>query len=140
MKINIKRDIKFCVIWISSVTVAKYLPMKIPYCLNHVYQYSHHQSKLFPHGILCFQVYIKSLQRNFQKSRLQKRMLKFFLTFHMILKIFFQNYPLNIINAHQSLAKRLRSREQGLGESSGFSHPLERGCGDWWGVVTASYA
>ena len=70
----------------------------------------------------------------------QKRMLNFFLTFHMILKIFFQNYSLNIINAHQLLAERLQGREQGLGESSGLSHSLGRRCGDWWGVVTASHA
>ena len=60
-------------------------------------------------------------------------MLKSFLTFHMIFKIFFQNYSLSIINAHQSLAKRLWGREQGLGESSGFSHPLGRKGG--WGLV-----
>ena len=66
------------------------------------------------------------------KSRLQKRMLKKFLTFHMIFKIFFHNYSLGIINAHRSLAKRLRGRERGLGESSGFSHPLGRGMGGDW--------
>ena len=68
-------------------------------------------------------------------------MLKVFLTFHMIFEIFFQNYSLSIINAHRSLAKRLRGREQGLGESSGFSHPLGKGNG--WGlvrVVTATHA
>ena len=61
-------------------------------------------------------------------------MLKFFLTFHMIFKIFFQNYSLSINNAHASLAKRLQGREQGLAESSGFSNPLGRRVdGDWWG-------
>ena len=69
--------------------------------------------------------------KKFSEIEVTEKDAKIFLTFHMILKIFFQNYPLNIINAHQSLAKRLRGREQGLGESSGFSHPLERGCGDW---------
>ena len=60
-------------------------------------------------------------------------MLNFFLTFCMIFKIFFQNYSLNIINAHQSLAKKLWSREWGLGESSGFSYPLARGNWVWIG-------
>ena len=59
-------------------------------------------------------------------------MLKDFLTFHMIFKIFFQNYSLSIINAYRSLAKRLRGRERGLVESSGFSHPLGRG--GWVGI------
>ena len=63
-------------------------------------------------------------------------MLKFFLAFHMIFKIFFQNYSLSIINAHQSLAKTLRGKERGLVESSGFSYPR----GDWVGVVTAFHA
>ena len=38
----------------------------------------------------------------------------------MIFKIFFENYSLSIINAHQSLAKRLQSREWGLDESLEF--------------------
>ena len=58
----------------------------------------------------------------------------FFLKFHLVFKIFFQNSSLGIINAHQSLAKRLWGRERGLGESSKFSHPLGRELdGDWWG-------
>ena len=56
-------------------------------------------------------------------------MLKIFLTFHIICKIFFQIYSLTIINAHQSLAKKLQAWERGLGESSGLSHQLARG---WW--------
>ena len=61
-------------------------------------------------------------------------MLKFFLKFHLVFKIFFQNSSLGIINVHQSLAKRLWGRERGLGESSKFSHPLGRELdGDWWG-------
>ena len=52
----------------------------------------------------------------------------------MIFKISSQHYSLSIVNAHRSLAKRLRGRERGLGESSGFSHPLRSGMGgDWWG-------
>ena len=48
------------------------------------------------------------------------------LTFHMIFKIFFQNYPLSIDNAHGSLANMLQVREQGQGESSRFSYLLGR--------------
>ena len=66
-------------------------------------------------------------------------MLKAFLTFHILFKIFFQSYSLSIVNAHRSLAKRLRGREWGLGESSGFSNALGI---DGWGlmVVTPSHA
>ena len=39
------------------------------------------------------------------------------LTFHMIFKIFFQNYSLSIDNAHGSLVNMLQVREQGQGES-----------------------
>ena len=46
-------------------------------------------------------------------------MLKTFLTFYMIFKIFFQSYSLSIINANQSLVKRLRDRERGLGDRQG---------------------
>ena len=60
-------------------------------------------------------------------------MLNFFLMFHLIFKIFFQNYSLSIINAYRSLAKRLQGRERGLGESSGFSHPMVRVEG-WVGI------
>ena len=61
--------------------------------------------------------------------------------FRMIFKIFFQNYLLSIINAHESLAKKLLGRERGIGECLGFSHPL--GSGGGWGlvgVVTPSHA
>ena len=61
----------------------------------------------------------------------------------MIFKIFFQNYSLNIINTHPSLVKRLRGRQRGLSESSGFSDPLGREKGGRLGrlmwVVTASH-
>ena len=53
--------------------------------------------------------------------RVAKKEVEIFLAFHMIFKIFFQNYSQSIITAHQSLAKRFLCREQGLGESSGFS-------------------
>ena len=71
------------------------------------------------------QILIKKLS----EIEVAKQDVKFFLTFHMIFKIFFQNYSLSIINAHPSLAKRLRVRQRGLGESSGFSYPLGRGKG-----------
>ena len=68
------------------------------------------------------QIFIKKLS----EIKVIKRMLKKLLTFHMTFKIFFQNYSLSIVNAHQSLAKRLESREWGIDEYSGFSHPLGR--------------
>ena len=72
--------------------------------------------------------------RNFLKSRLQKGILNFFLTFHVTFKIFYQNYSLIIINRHRSLAKRLRGRERELGESS--ESPAREGVGgdlwEWW--------
>ena len=83
------------------------------------------------------QIFIKELS----EIEVTKRMLNFFLTFHMIFKIFFQNYSVSIVNAHQSLAKRLWSRERRLGESSEISHLLSRWVG--WGllgVMTASHA
>ena len=68
------------------------------------------------------------------KIEVPKKDVKFVLTFRIIFKIFFQNYSLSIINAHRPLAKRLRDREWGLGESSGFSHlPMRGVCGDCWG-------
>ena len=53
-------------------------------------------------------------------------MLKNVLTVQIIFKIFLQNYSLSITNAHRSLGKRLWGRWRGIGESSGFSHPLGR--------------
>ena len=67
-------------------------------------------------------------------------MLKAFLAFHIIFKIFFQNYSLSIINAHRSLAKRLRGREWGLGEPSGLSHALGIDGRGLAGMVTPSHA
>ena len=69
------------------------------------------------------QIFIKKLS----EIKVKKKDVKHFLTFHMILKIFFQNYSLSIINAHWSLARRLQGREWGLGESPGFSCQL-----GWW--------
>ena len=76
------------------------------------------------------QIFIKK----FSEIKVTKKGVKNFLTFHMIFKIFFQNYSLRIINVNWSLVKRFWVREKGLGESSVFSCPLGRGVGwDWWG-------
>ena len=88
---------------------------------------------VFPWNIVLSsqcQIFIKKLS----KIEFPKNDVKFFLTFRIIFKIFFQNYSLSIINAHRPLAKRLRDKERGLGECSGFSHLPRRGLGgDWWG-------
>ena len=76
------------------------------------------------------QIFIKKLS----EIEVTKKEVTFFWTFYMIFKISSQHYSLSIVNAHRSLAKWLRGRERGLGESSGFSHPLRSGMGgDWWG-------
>ena len=49
--------------------------------------------------------------RKLSEIEVTKKDVNFFLTFHMIFKIFFQNYSLSIINAHGPLAKRLWGRE-----------------------------
>ena len=68
----------------------------------------------------------------FSEIEVTKKDVQFYLTLHMVFKRFFQNVSLSIINAHRSLTKRLRGREQRQGESSEFSHLL--------GVVAASHA
>ena len=95
---------------------------------------------VFPWNIVLSsqcQIFIKKLS----KIEVPKNDVKFFLTFRIIFKIFFQNYSLSIINAHRSLAKRLWGRDRGISKSSAFSHPL--GSEGRWGlvgVVTASHA
>ena len=79
-------------------------------------------------------------KENFWNQGYKKGCSHFFLRFHMTFMIFFQNSALSIINGQRSLAKRLRGKEQGLGEPSGLSHPLKKGSG--WGLVglvTASH-
>ena len=99
------------------------------YCLNQAYQDSHQQSKLISHRILQVSSQCQTSLKTFSKidkSMSQKRMLKTFLTFHIIFKVFFKNYSLSIINAHRSFVKMLQGRKYQLCESSMFSHLLER--------------
>ena len=71
--------------------------------------------------------------KKFSEIEVTKKDVKFFFDVSFDFKIFFQNYSLSIINAYRSLAKRLQGRERGLGESSGFSHPMGRVEG-WVGI------
>ena len=138
-------NIKFCVIWISSATIAKYirlkyLPMKIcnltVLLKSDLSRFTSLVKIVFAWNIVLSgqcQIFIKKLS----EIEVTKKDVKFFfLTFHTIFKIFFQNYSLSIVNAPRSLAKRLRSREWGLGESSGFSHLITGDCWGWWQILT----
>ena len=129
---NIKRKIKFCVIWISSATIAKwirlkYLPVKIctlTLLLKSGWSIFTSSVKIVFAWTIVLSSHCQIFIKKLSEIEVKKKDVKIFLTFYMIFKIFFQNYSLSVINAHWSLARRLRGREWGLGESPGFSYQL----------------
>ena len=139
---NIKQEIKFCII--SSAKIAKYIRLKylpIKICTltvllkSSLSRFTSLVKIVFKWNIVLSsqcQIFINK----FSEIEFTKKDVNFFVVFFLFFCfwrfIWYLRLSLKLFMKYWLIGKRLRSRERGFGESSGFSHPL--GKGGKWGI------